>query len=119
MESGAAILIVDDDPDFRELLRQALEISEYRVFEAGDGQEGIQVMKSERIDLAIVDLDMPMMNGIDFTKTVKAASPQLPIMMITGYAQLYSPGDILASGVDAFLQKPVDWSKILSAIERL
>jgi CheY-like chemotaxis protein len=119
MKAGASILLVDDDPDFRLLLRETLEALGYRIHEAGDGREALTVMENEEPDLAIVDIDMPRMNGIEFTKKVKAISPQFPVMMITGYAQLYSPGEIVSTGMDAFLQKPIDLNQVASVIERL
>jgi CheY-like chemotaxis protein len=119
MKAGSKILVVDDNEDFRAVLKQTLESTGYSVIEAGDGQQALDLMKANPVNMAIVDLDMPRMNGIEFSKRAKAANPQFPIVMVTAYAQFYSPGEILGSGVDAFLQKPVDLDRLLKAIEQL
>jgi len=119
MKIGAKILVVDDEQDFREVLRAVLESKGYVVHEAYDGEHALVVMKKVFPDMAIVDLDMPKMNGIEFSKKVKVEQPEFPIMMVTAYAQFYSPAEILAAGADAFLQKPVDMDTLLKAVERL
>ncbi len=119
MKPGAKILLVDDNADFRSILKTILVDKGYQVGEASDGQEAIERMARETFNMAIVDLDMPRMNGLELTRAVKRTNPKFPIMMITAYAQFYSPGDILAAGVDAFLQKPVDFGRLQKAIESL
>jgi CheY-like chemotaxis protein len=119
MKAGARILLIDDSPQFRELLRGILEDRGFSVVEAGDGEQALESMKKVPFNLAIVDLDMPRMNGLEFTKRAKQRNPAFPVIMVTAYSQFYSPGDILASGVDAFLQKPVDFDKLTKAIERV
>jgi CheY-like chemotaxis protein len=119
MKIGARILVIDDNADARELLREILEAKGYAIFEAGDGQEALEVMDKTLVHLAIVDLDMPRVNGIEFTKRAKGVNPQLPVIMVTAYSQFYSPAEILAAGVDAFLQKPIDLARLMKAIEQL
>lgn len=119
MKPGARILVIDDNPDARSLLRTILEEKGFTVFEAGNGEEALKVMEEMLVHLAVVDLDMPRMNGIEFSKRAKAGNPRFPIIMVTAFAQFYSPAEVLASGVDAFLQKPVDLSRLLKAIEQL
>jgi CheY-like chemotaxis protein len=119
MKAGGRILVVDDNDDFRTLLREVLVSKGYSILEAVDGQQAMEVMTQAEIHLGIVDLDMPRMNGIEFSKKIKAERPNFPIIMVTAYSQFYSAGDILGSGVDAFLQKPVDLERLLKAIEQL
>ncbi len=69
--------------------------------------------------LAILDLDMPKMNSLEFSKKVKEAAPDFPIIMVTGYAQFYSAAEILSVGIDAFLQKPVPMDKLLDVINKV
>jgi len=104
MKTGSMILVVDDDDAVRSSLRLLLESHGYRVCEAPDGVEALIERRKSAPLLAIVDLDMPRMNGLEFTRMVKAEDPRLPIIMVTGYARFYSPDEILAAGVDAFLQ---------------
>ncbi len=119
MRLGARILVVDDNEDFRMLMREVLQEKGYAVHEAGDGTEALRVMEETEIDMAIVDLDMPRMNGLELTAKVKEEDPNFPILIVTAYASFYSPADILASGVDAFLQKPVQVERLLKVIEQL
>jgi CheY-like chemotaxis protein len=119
MKPGARILVVDDNADFRKILRIILEGKGYAVEEAGDGRQALDLIEGMKFNMAIVDLDMPRMNGLEFSKRVKAQDPKFPIMMITAYAQFYTPAEILASGIDAFLQKPVDFVTLSKAIESL
>jgi len=119
MKTGAHILVIDDNAEARLLLKEILEGKGYAVFEAVDGQEALEVLERTLIHLAIVDLDMPRVNGLQFTQRAKAGYPQLPVIMVTAYSQFYSPAEILAAGVDAFLQKPLDLARLMKAIEQL
>jgi two-component system, OmpR family, response regulator len=119
MKTGARILVIDDNADARMLLKDILEGKGYTVFEAVDGQEALEVLERTLVHLAIVDLDMPRVNGLEFTRRAKAGYPQLPVIMVTAFSQFYSPAEILAAGVDAFLQKPLDLARLMKAIEQL
>jgi CheY-like chemotaxis protein len=119
MKPGSTILIVDDNDDFRVMVAAALKEYGYNVREAADGQEALEVLASTKSDMAIVDLDMPKLNGLELSKKVKDAVPDFPIVMVTGYAQFYSAAEILSVGVDAFLQKPVPMEKLLNVIRQL
>ena len=119
MKPGNKILVIDDNEDFRALLKELLEAKGFFVFEASDGEQALELMGRTAFNMAIVDLDMPKMNGIEFSKRAKAVNPKFPIIMVTAYSQFYAPGEILASGVDAFLQKPVDLERLTRAIEIL
>ncbi|HCV42408.1 MAG TPA: two-component system response regulator [Bacteroidetes bacterium] len=119
MKPGSRILIVDDNDDFRFMLATALQNHGYLVTEAADGEEALTKLKTTNNDMAIVDLDMPKLNGLALSKKVKDAAPDFPIIMVTGYAQFYSAAEILSVGVDAFLQKPVPMEKLLDVINRM
>jgi CheY-like chemotaxis protein len=119
MNPGARILVIDDNAEARILLKDILEEKGFAVFEAVDGQEALEVLERTLVHLAIVDLDMPRMNGLEFTHQSKKEYPQMPVVMVTAYSQFYSPADILASGVDAFLQKPLDLARLMKAIDQL
>jgi CheY-like chemotaxis protein len=119
MKIGSNILIVEDNETFRELVREVFGEHGYHVFEAGNGVEALGVMEQTPVDAAIVDLEMPLMNGLDFTKRAKEKNPKLPIVMVTAYAAFHSPAEILAANVDAFLQKPVAMDKLVKIIEQL
>ena len=117
MKPGSRILLVDDNAEFRSVLRTVLEGKGFLIGESGDGEAALVEMEKADYHMAIVDLDMPKMNGLELTRRIKAARPKFPVMMITAYASFYSPGEILAAGLDAFLQKPVDFARLQKAIE--
>jgi CheY-like chemotaxis protein len=119
LKIGARILVIDDNAEARELLKDILEEKGYSILEAENGEKALEVMSTSLVHMAIVDLDMPRMNGIEFSKHAKSKNPLFPIIMVTAYSQFYSPAEILASGVDAFLQKPIDLARLLKAIEQL
>lgn len=119
MKLGGRILVIDDNPEARLLLKEILTERGYQILEAGDGEQALDVMSKSLVHMAIVDLDMPRMNGIEFSKRAKEANPAFPIIMVTAYSQFYAPAEILTSGIDAFLQKPLDLSRLLKAIEQL
>jgi len=116
MKPGSRILVVDDNVDFRQMLATALRGHGFLVSEAADGEEALTVLANTHPDMAIVDLDMPKLNGLEFSKKVKEAMATFPIVMVTGYAQFYSAAEILSVGVDAFVQKPVPMGKLLDVI---
>lgn len=119
MKTGSHILIVDDNADFRKLLKDVLETSGFTVSDASDGEEAIPFIEKGGIDLAICDLEMPRMNGLDFARWVKDHHPHIPVIMVTAYAQFHAPSEILASGIDIFLQKPIQIATLLDEIEKL
>ena len=119
MKTGSRILIVDDNDDFRTMLAAALRSNGYIISEAADGEEALAMLTTTDNDMAIVDLDMPKLNGLALSKKVKDAAPDFPIVMVTGYAQFYSAAEILSVGIDAFLQKPVPIEKLLEVIQQL
>jgi CheY-like chemotaxis protein len=119
MKTGSRILVVDDNDDFRVMLATALGSHGFLVSQAANGEEALAAMTDLIPDMAIVDLDMPKMNGLEFSKRVKDAAPNFPIIMVTGYAQFYSAAEILSVGIDAFLQKPVPMDKLLDVINKV
>ena len=119
MKIGSHILVAEDNETFRELVREVFSDHGYRVSEASNGVEALALMERYPFDLAIVDLEMPQMNGLDLTKHIKAKKPGFPVIMVTAYAAFHSPAEILEANVDAFLQKPVAMDKLVRIVEQL
>ncbi len=119
MKEGSTILIIDDNEGFRKLLGETLTLWGYNSAEAVDGEQALTIIEQFSPDLIIVDLDMPNMNGLEFTKKVKQINPRFPVIMVTAFAKFYSSDDITASHPDEFLQKPVDMEKLLEVIQRM
>jgi CheY-like chemotaxis protein len=119
MKSGSHILIVEDNVPFRELIREIFGYLGYCVSEASNGLEGLAVIDRTPINLAIVDLEMPQMDGLEFTKRVKEKNPRFPVIMLTAYSALHSPAEIANANVDVFLQKPMGVDMLISIVEQL
>lgn len=114
----ARILIVDDDLDIREMLKELLDQTGHTVLTAKDGVEGYELFKKGKFDIGIFDVDMPRMNGLELTQKVKKENPDFPIILITAYSHLYNASDVLLLGVEAFLRKPVNIKQILEIVEK-
>ncbi|HAN46366.1 MAG TPA: hybrid sensor histidine kinase/response regulator [Cyanobacteria bacterium UBA8156] len=116
--TGKQILIVDDDPHIRELLRQELEGEGYTVWEAADGMAAIRQVKVQRPDLVILDVMMPQMNGFDAAAVLRndPLTADVPILMLS-IVQDRERGYRL--GIDRYLPKPIAKGQLLNAIESL
>ncbi len=110
------ILLVDDDPSVRSALAQLLVGEGYSVRCAANGDEALKDMDG-KIDLVLLDLNMPVRNGWDTFERLTALNPLLPIIIITARPnQLFTA---LAAGVGALLEKPLDFPKLLETIDEL
>ena len=105
MRSTATILIVDDEPVVRALLRAALEPMGSRVIDAVDGEAALEVAWNERPELIILDVGLPGLSGIDVCRALKTHLPPPRVILITG--NRYAPG-VEDCGADAIIDKPFD-----------
>ena len=80
---GYRILIADDEPEIRDLLRLYLENEHYEVIEAQDGQQALELLRSETPDMCVLDIMMPKMDGYEFTKVLRESQNTLPILMVS------------------------------------
>lgn len=113
------ILVVDDDKNTRRLLRAILESDGYSVTTACNGAEALEVMDREHVDLAVLDIMMPVMDGYTFTQTLRSTNNDLPILMVTA-KQL--PDDRYTGflvGTDDYITKPIDKKEMLLRIKAL
>lgn len=112
------ILLADDDADFREEFKDSFE--EYGVLEAGDGREALDILKKpNEIDLVILDLKMPGLNGIDVLKEIKKIDKDMSVIIFTGYGSKEVVIEALRSKVDDFIEKPIDIEKTKIIIDRV
>ena len=114
------ILVIDDDPGFLLLLRKVLENAGYQVSTAEEGQAGLESAWSNRPDLVISDMDMPVNDGY---KTIQMfrydPSLRVPVVIVSGVVDARDAQRVLAAGADAFFPKPVDQSALLAKIAEL
>ena len=113
------ILVVDDDKNIRRLMQAVLEKENYTVSTAADGAEALAVMDKEHIDLVLLDVMMPNMDGYQFTATVRESNSELPILMLSAK---HLPDDRKLGfivGTDDYMTKPVDTEEMLLRIKAL
>ena len=115
------ILIVDDSPIIRRSLRIVLEHQpEWGVCgEAGNGREGIDKALQLNPDLVVIDLVMPVMNGIEASRALKKLGPATPLVMFTTFTDPYLTKDALAAGVDAVVPKSEGATTLVRSIQTL
>lgn len=117
--SRATILVVEDNPDSRDAIRSLLEAYEFYVIEAEDGEEGVRKALRHRPDLVVMDIMMPVMDGLSATRALRGLVEfrQAPIIALTAMAGARHLA--LEAGCDAYLPKPVEIPLFLETIHRL
>ncbi len=113
------ILIADDDKNIRFVFREVLESENYTVFSAGNGNEALGILGREHIDLAIVDIMMPGMNGYELTKNIRLSDSELPILMISAKQMPEDRKLGFVAGIDDYISKPIDPEELLLHIKAL
>jgi DNA-binding response OmpR family regulator len=115
--SGKRILLVDDDPTVRDSLSDVLVAEGYIVIPAENGQQALDLAAGMPIDLALLDLNMPVKNGWDTFEQLTREHPLIPIIIVTARPnQIFTA---LSAGVGALLEKPMDIPTLLRTIENL
>ncbi len=118
MREGRPILVVDDDPDMRQILAQLLEIEGYPVETAVDGEQALQAVERVRPSLLVTDLHMPNVDGQSLAILLHQRGYDPPIVILTGTTR--TPEQVAeAIGADACLVKPFDPKALLETVERL
>lgn len=116
----ANILIVDDSRTSRKVLRGILEENGHTVIdEAVNGQEGVQKFQACKPDLVTMDITMPVLDGMEALKMIKALKADAKVVMVTAAGQKNKMIDCIKLGADEFLTKPFDKAEIVSVVAKL
>lgn len=112
------ILVVDDDPDIRDVLKLTLSEENYEVIEAHDGEEAIKIITSKPLDIVILDYKMPKMDGRAVCRQIKKdiLLRHLPIIMLTGRGDVTDKVDGIDAGADDYMVKPFEPKELLARI---
>jgi PAS domain S-box-containing protein len=113
------LLLVEDDPEILNLLRDMLRFKGHRVVAISDGEKALELIDSSDFDLVLTDLGMPVISGWEIARRAKEKNPKMPVVMITGWGAQYEDTELASRGVDLMLAKPLSWDKLLSSIEKL
>lgn len=110
------VLIVDDEKNIREALRDILEYEGYEVDEAKDGEEGLEMMKAENYHVALCDIQMPKMKGLDMLLKASEAGHNTQFIMITAYGNIENAVEATKRGAHDFIPKPPDLNRLLVSV---
>ena len=114
------ILYVEDNPDNRLLVRRILLSEEYGLIEANNASEALEVLKSRKPDLILMDINMPDMDGYTLTAKIKTMPgfERVPILALTANVMRGDREKTLEAGCDGYIQKPLDIDQLIKEIER-
>ena len=117
----AKILLVDDEPNIVQTLQDRLEMNEYRVVTACNGKDGLEKAISERPDIILLDVIMPIMDGHEMLEHLRKTEEgrNVSIIMLTACSQNQDIARATASGIDDYIVKPFDLSELLEKIESI
>lgn len=113
----AKILVVDDDVDILQSLKEILETKGYEVEVAESAQKGLEWARKKFFNLAIIDIKLPDMEGTELLAKIHKEKPQMMKVMLTGYPSLDNAVQALNLGADAYLMKPVNPEELLRVVE--
>ena len=117
MDKRVRILVVDDDENIRDTLKTILEDEGYIVDVAATGWEAIQKTEKNPYNVALLDIRLPDMEGVDLLKLIKDNLPKTRKIMVTGYPSMRNAIDALNKNADAYLIKPIDVADLLSTVK--
>jgi DNA-binding response OmpR family regulator len=117
----ATILVADDEQDIRELVAYRLSRSGYRIIEARDGEEAFQLAADQLLDMAVLDVMMPRLNGFDLAQRLRhsPATERLPILLMSASVQEADISRGFASGADGYLTKPFTPDQLLTRVREM
>jgi two-component system cell cycle response regulator DivK len=112
------ILIVEDTPDNRQIMRDLLTSVGYELIEAADGESGVAAALAHRPDLILMDIQLPVIDGYEAARRIKAnpATAAIPVIAVTSYALSGDEAKALAAGCDAYVAKPFSPRDLLAKV---
>ena len=120
-EARARVLLVEDTEDNRFMMRRLLEMSGYRVAEAINGAEAVRTAEYERPEIILMDLSLPIIDGLAATRRIRQlpAFESIPIIAVSAHDTADFHAEALAAGCDAYVTKPIDYSELEDLITLL
>jgi two-component system cell cycle response regulator DivK len=114
------VLYVEDNEYNRKIVRQLLSRTSYRLMEAADGEAGLAMIRQERPDLVLMDVQLPKMSGLEVTRALRtdAATADIPIIMVTSFALSGDDQKAMAVGASAYLAKPYSPRELLALVRK-
>jgi two-component system, cell cycle response regulator DivK len=118
---AATVLLVEDTEDNRQMMRRLLEMSGYRVIEATNGREAVEIASEERPRIILMDLSLPFIDGLAATRRIRSLPSlrNVPIIAVSAHDTADFHSEALAAGCNAYLTKPIDYSELEAVVNRL
>ncbi|MBW2684145.1 MAG: sigma-54-dependent Fis family transcriptional regulator, partial [Deltaproteobacteria bacterium] len=113
-----SILIVDDEPNYLVVLSELLQDEGFEVFTAPDGEQGIKIVNDVDLDIVITDMQMPGMDGIQFMQQIKEKLSDLPVIVITAYAEVDKAVEAMQAGAFSYLAKPFSNDELIVSLRK-
>ncbi|MFH1293742.1 MAG: SpoIIE family protein phosphatase, partial [Pseudomonadota bacterium] len=114
----AKVLVIDDEKIIRDRMTKLLELDDYETFSAENGQKGLEILYKEKPEIALVDIKMPGMDGIEVLKKIKENKEETEVIIITGHGGIDKAIQALKAGAFGYIQKPVDYDELEIEIKR-
>jgi len=118
LQGPAAVLLVDDEEEFLASLKPVLERRKMIVLIAKDGQEAIELLQKVNVDVVLLDVRMPKLDGIDVLTKIKSAKPQIEVILLTGHPKVEIAKQAIRNGAFDYLIKPPDIDELIKTIKR-
>lgn len=115
----AKILVIDDQTNMQKMLARQLRKVGHRILVAESGRKGIEVLKTEPVDLVLLDLMMPKMDGMEIFGKIKKISSHLPVIMMTAHSSITLAVEFMKAGGHDFLEKPIDFEILCVKIQQV
>lgn len=118
-EDRSRVLVVEDDDILRDLLSLLLEMEGFEVLTSVNGAQGLEVLQRTEVDVVVLDLMMPVMDGFKFMIALGVQSPRPRVIVLSAAAEGAQAAELLLAGVDAVVRKPVDFKDLLAQLRSL
>lgn len=123
MTSAKKVLIAEDSSVIQNLTKKILQFQNFDISAVKNGEQVLLALEKEQIDIILMDINMPVMDGMECARRVRALpdakKASIPIVAITGNAKNYSMEDFKKAGITDYLQKPLDFDKLVSVVKEL
>ena len=113
------ILLAEDDADLRSILSQYLEINGFSILQAENGQAGLEIFNNEHIDVCILDIMMPLMDGFELARQIRKTDPEIPVIFLTARNQKEDKIKGLKLGADDYITKPFEVEELILRIRNI
>ena len=112
------ILIVDDEKDFRAIVKEILIDEEFSAAEASNGLNAIEIFKNNSFDVVLLDLRMPHMDGIETMRELRKINPHIPVIILTAFGDIPTAVEAVKEGAYDFITKPPEFDKLIITIKK-